>query len=106
MDRRAFLRLGAAVPVTLGAGIGPALSATSSPSSPSDPAALSATYPASAGWRIYEMTTEVHLPATSAPATEWLPMTAAHLGDYQRTVSNDWAAPGAQARAEIGRAHV
>lgn len=99
MDRRAFLRLGAAVPVTLGAGIGPALSATSSPSSTSDPDALSASYPASAGWRIYEMTTEVHLPATSAPATVWLPMTAAHLGDYQRTVSNDWAAPGAQARA-------
>ena len=96
MDRRAFLRLGAAVPVSIGAGVAPALSAPPSPSTPSE---LSDRYPASAGWRVYEMTTEVHLPAASAPATVWLPVTAPHLGDYQRTVSNEWVAPGAQARA-------
>jgi len=91
MDRRAFLRLGAAVPVSIGAGFGPAHSATSA--HPSDP------YPSSAGWRVYELTTEVHLPAASAPATVWLPVTAPQLGDYQRTVSSEWIAPGARARA-------
>lgn len=92
MDRRAFLRLGAAVPVSIGAaGISPAFAATTSPTS-SDP------YPASAGWRVYEMTTEIQLPATSAPATVWVPLTARNLGDYQRTVSTEWQAPGAQAR--------
>ncbi|SDP10339.1 Transglutaminase-like enzyme, putative cysteine protease [Ralstonia sp. 25mfcol4.1] len=94
MDRRAFLRLGAAVPVSIGAGVGPAFSAPSSaPSSPADP------YPASAGWRVYELTTEVHLPAAAAPATVWLPVPAPNLGDYQHTVSNEWIAPGARARA-------
>lgn len=95
MDRRAFLRLGAAVPVSIGAtGIAPAFSATASPDA----------FPASAGWRVYELTTEVNLPAASAPATVWLPLTASQLGDYQRTVSNDWITPGAQARvARAGR---
>lgn len=92
MDRRAFLRLGAAVPVSIGAGAGPAFSAPPSPSA-ADP------YPASAGWRVYALTTEVHLPAAAAPATVWLPVTAPHLGDYQRTISSDWVAPGARARA-------
>lgn len=93
MDRRAFLRLGAAVPVSIGAGVSPAFCASSTPSSSADP------YPASAGWRVYELTTEVHLPAAAAPATVWLPVAAPHLGDYQRTVSNEWIAPGAQTRA-------
>ncbi|PLP98250.1 transglutaminase-like domain-containing protein [Cupriavidus pauculus] len=95
MDRRAFLRLGAAVPVSISAGISPAFSATpsSASSTPADP------YPATAGWRVYELTTEVQLPAAAAPATVWLPVTAPHLGDYQRTVSNEWIAPGARARA-------
>ena len=70
-------------------GIAPAFSATSS---------ASAT-PASEGWRVYEMTTEVTLPAASAPAKVWVPLTARHLGDYQRTLSNDWIAPGAQTAA-------
>ena len=90
MDRRTFLRLGAAVPVSVGAsGIAPAFAATA----PAD------AVPASAGWRVYEITTQVTLPATSAPATVWLPITAPHLGDYQRTLTNDWRAPGAQANA-------
>ncbi|MBU66063.1 MAG: transglutaminase [Cupriavidus sp.] len=90
MDRRAFLRLGAAVPVSIGAGgIAPAFSTTPSAE------AISATD----GWRTYELTTEVMLPASSAPATVWLPLTAPHLGDYQRTLSTDWQAPGANARA-------
>ena len=90
MDRRAFLRLGAAVPVSFGAaGIAPAFSATESPDAT----------PASAGWRVYEMTTEVNLPAASAPARVWIPVTAQRLGDYQRTLSNEWHAPGAQASA-------
>ncbi|RZT28998.1 transglutaminase-like domain-containing protein [Cupriavidus agavae] len=90
MDRRNFLRLGAAVPVSIGAaGIAPAFSATAAQDSVS----------ASDGWRVYEMTTEVVLPGSAGPATVWLPVTARSLGDYQRTLSSEWIAPGAQARA-------
>lgn len=102
MDRRAFLRLGAAVPVAVGAsGIGPAFAATDSTDSVTSPASTPLSpdaFPASAGWRVYEITTRVELPATSAPASVWLPLTAAHLDDYQHTVSNDWRAAGARSR--------
>ncbi|AZG16007.1 transglutaminase-like domain-containing protein [Cupriavidus pauculus] len=95
MDRRAFLRLGAAIPATLGAtGIAPAFAATSTPAATATPDA----FPATAGWRVYELTTDIQLPAASAPATVWVPMTAGQLGDYQRTVSNEWLAPGGRVR--------
>lgn len=101
MDRRDFLRLGAAVPVAVGAaGIGPAIAAAASTS----PASADR-FPASAGWRVYEITTDVQLPAAAAPATVWLPVTAPRLGDYQRTVSSEWVAPGAQARAARAGRH-
>ncbi|MEN7530588.1 transglutaminase family protein [Cupriavidus sp. DL-D2] len=89
MDRRNFLRLGAAIPVSIGAGgMAPAFSATASKDAT----------PASEGWRVYEMTTEVMLPESPGAATVWLPVTAARLGDYQRTLSSEWIAPGGQAR--------
>lgn len=94
MDRRAFMRLGAAVPVSLGAaGIAPALAATSTSS-----AVPSAVAPA-AGWRVYQMTTDIRLPAAAAPAQVWVPLAAPHIGAYQRTLSSEWHAPGGQARA-------
>ncbi len=93
MDRRSFLRLGAAAPVCLGAS-GAAVLARAQ--TQSEDALLAAQ-----GWRVYEVTTELSLPPAAAPASAWLPMTAARLGDYQRTLSSRWEAADAQARTAL-----
>ncbi|MGO4331471.1 transglutaminase-like domain-containing protein [Cupriavidus sp. 2TAF22] len=87
MDRRSFLKAGAAAPVLAStAGLARA------------GAQGAEALPAAEGWRIYEVTTEVTLPAAAAPASVWVPMTAARIDDYQRTLSTTWSAPGAMAR--------
>lgn len=101
MDRRAFLRLGAALPVSVGAaGILPAHAATPpSASSGALPGVRAGDVQSASGWRVYEMTTEVTLPPSAAPARIWLPVTAQQVGDYQRTLATEWNAPGALTRA-------
>ncbi|REE93420.1 transglutaminase-like putative cysteine protease [Cupriavidus plantarum] len=97
MDRRNFLRLGAALPVSGMAGILPAHAAQSA--SGSLPGASAKDIQSASGWRVYEMTTEVTLPPAAAPARVWLPVTAQQVGDYQRTLATEWNAPGAHTRA-------
>lgn len=94
MDRRSFLKAGAAAPVLAGAAGIPGLARAGAPGAEALPAAE--------GWRVYEVTTEVTLPPAAAPASVWVPITAGRIGDYQRTLSTTWAAPGA--RAEDARA--
>ncbi len=99
MDRRDFLRLGAALPVSVGAaGILPAHAANPT-SSGTLPGARASDIENASGWRVYEMTTEVTLPPAAAPARVWLPVTAQQVGDYQRTLATAWNAPGARTRA-------
>lgn len=99
MDRRDFLRLGAALPVSVGAaGILPAHAANPT-SSGTLPGARATDIQSASGWRVYEMTTEVTLPPAAAPARVWLPVTAQQVGDYQRTLATEWNAPGARTRA-------
>jgi transglutaminase-like putative cysteine protease len=94
MDRRSFIRLGTAAPVIVGTS-GVAGLAFAGPSAvPDAMPALSA----AEGWRVYEVTTEVSLPAGSAPANIWLPITASRIGDYQRTLSTTFDTPNGQAR--------
>ena len=91
MDRRSFIRFGALAPVLGSSGLtGLAHAATQ--------AAAESLSPAD-GWRVYEIRTEVALPASAAPAKVWLPVTASRIGDYQRTLSTTWDAPQATARA-------
>jgi transglutaminase-like putative cysteine protease len=92
MDRRLFLQLGAWSAASAGG-----LTGVSAIARAATPADLSA-FPASQGWRVYQVSTTVSLPVAEAPARVWLPMTTPRIGDYQRTLSTQWQADGADAR--------
>jgi transglutaminase-like putative cysteine protease len=103
MDRRVFLQLGAwsaASASDLAGFTGTARAAeeaAATATAGAGTAADLAAYPVSQGWRVYEISTTVTLPVAEAPARVWLPVTAPRIGDYQRTLSTEWRADGAQA---------
>ncbi|HTJ94845.1 MAG TPA: transglutaminase-like domain-containing protein [Pararobbsia sp.] len=90
MDRRSFVQWGAAALAYAGGGLALRAGAETLPGAEQTPA--------SEGWKIYEVTTTVSLPAGAAPARVWLPVTAVEIGDYQRTLSTRFDAPGGIAR--------
>ncbi len=82
MQRRSFLKNAAVVPMAMSLGwIG---------------AARAGSVPSEAGWRRYEMTTDVELPASEGPATLWLPV-AQSAGGYQKSLGIDWNTSAPQA---------
>ena len=64
------------------------------------PAALAALPPTTAEWRRYEVTTAVDLSEKTAQSKVWIPVPAAELPGYQRTLDLSFNAPGA-ARAGL-----
>lgn len=91
MDRRAFVHWGAAALAYISSG-GLIRAAWAESMTGSDRVS------ADQGWKIYEVTTSVSLPASEAPARVWLPVTADTIGNYQRTLSTRFDAHGAEAR--------
>lgn len=93
MQRRRFLSLGAfALPASvLSTSLLPANALASPSRTPSADAAD--------GWRTFELTTQVDLPAGTGrgPANVWLPVAASPSGSYQRALGTRWEAPGATA---------
>ncbi|WP_353193558.1 transglutaminase domain-containing protein [Pandoraea pnomenusa] len=55
------------------------------------------------GWRTFELTTQVDLPAGNAPAQVWLPVAASPGGSYQQALGTRWEAPGAKAELRTVR---
>lgn len=55
-----------------------------------------------AGWRNFEITTTVDLSEKTAQSKVWIPVPAAELPGYQRTVDVSFNAPGAT-KAELYR---
>ncbi|ODP30936.1 transglutaminase-like domain-containing protein [Pandoraea sp. ISTKB] len=96
MQRRRFLSLGAyALPASL----------LSSSLVPAAARAASTTPAPSAadGWRTFELTTQVELPAGSGPANVWLPVATSPSGAYQTALGTHWEAPGAKAELRMVR---
>ena len=82
MLRRNLLKTAAAMPVAMGmARMGTARAATALPD---------------AGWRRYEVITDVALPASEGPAELWLPV-AQSAGGYQKSLAVEWTTDAAQA---------
>ncbi|VVE45037.1 transglutaminase [Pandoraea commovens] len=97
MQRRRFLSLGAyALPASfLSTSLLPgyAHAAKSSTQAPS----------AADGWRTFELTTQVDLPAGNGPANVWLPVATSPSGAYQHALGTRWDAPGAKAELRMVR---
>lgn len=100
MQRRRFLSLGAcALPASLLTSSLLPVQAHASPraASPHD---------AADGWRTFELTTLVDLPAAAAgggPARVWLPVATSPGGGYQQALGTRWEAPGAKAELRMVR---
>ena len=94
MQRRRFLSLGAcALPASLLTSSLLPVQAHASPRAAS-------THDAADGWRTFELTTQVDLPAAagSGPARVWLPVATSPGGGYQQALGTRWEAPGAKAK--------
>ncbi|AJP58243.1 transglutaminase [Pandoraea vervacti] len=103
MQRRRFLSLGA----SLGACALPAsvLSTSLLPGAAraaSSAAGVATPNPAD-GWRTFELTTQVDLPAGNGPANVWLPVAMTPSGAYQTALGAHWEAPGARADLRMVR---
>ncbi|MBN4667832.1 transglutaminase domain-containing protein [Pandoraea nosoerga] len=97
MQRRRFLSLGAcALPVSF---LSTSLVTGGAHAAPARAAAPSA----AEGWRTFELTTQVDLPATNAPANVWLPVATTPSGGYQQALGARWEAPGANAEVRTVR---
>ncbi|VVD84788.1 transglutaminase-like domain-containing protein [Pandoraea anhela] len=99
MQRRRFLSLGAyALPATV-------LSTSLIPAAARAASGASATPAPDAadGWRTFELTTQVDLPAGSGPANVWLPVATTPSGAYQTALGAHWEAPGAKAELRMVR---
>ncbi|VVE34411.1 transglutaminase-like domain-containing protein [Pandoraea soli] len=91
MQRRRFLSLGAcALPASV---LSTSLVSAAAQAAPTDSPSPS---PAD-GWRTFELTTRVDLPAARGPANVWLPVAISPSGTYQHALGTRWEAPGAVA---------
>ncbi|AJC19424.1 transglutaminase-like domain-containing protein [Pandoraea pulmonicola] len=98
MQRRRFLSLGAcALPASL-------LSTSLVTRGAQAASSHAATPSAADGWRTFELTTEVDLPATNGAANVWLPVVSTPSATYQQALGTRWEAPGAQAELRTVRA--
>lgn len=94
MQRRRFLSLAAStVPAAM---LPAALVSGRADAATSQPAATN-TPNAADGWRTFELTTQVDLPASAGPANVWLPVAISPSATYQQALGTRWEAPGAQA---------
>lgn len=82
MQRRSFLRNAAIAPMAMSLG--------------GIAAARAGSVPSEAGWRRYEITTDIDMPASGGPATLWLPV-AQSAGSYQKSLGIDWNSSAPQA---------
>ncbi|MCI3205465.1 MULTISPECIES: transglutaminase domain-containing protein [Pandoraea] len=100
MQRRRFLSLGAyALPASL---LSSSLMPAAAHAASTNPAATAAPSAAD-GWRTFELTTQVELPAASGPANVWLPVATSPSGAYQLALGTHWEAPGAKAELRMVR---
>ncbi|AKM29522.1 transglutaminase [Pandoraea faecigallinarum] len=106
MQRRRFLSLSA----SLGACALPVCASSTSliPTvAHAAPASAISTVPATPnaadGWRTFELTTQVDLPAGNGPANVWLPVATTPSGAYQTALGTHWDAPGARAELRMVR---
>jgi transglutaminase-like putative cysteine protease len=86
MERREFLRNGAAVTVAAALGGRPRIARASSGSD-------------GARWRTFEVVTRVEVANPTAPTRVWLPMPLAVDTDYQKSLGQSWTGNAAVARA-------
>ncbi|VVE30110.1 transglutaminase [Pandoraea aquatica] len=97
MQRRRFLSLGAyALPASL-------LSTSLLPGYAHAAKSSGQTPSAADGWRTFELTTQVDLPAGNGPANVWLPVATSPSGAYQHALATHWDAPGAKAELRMVR---
>ncbi|VVE25418.1 transglutaminase [Pandoraea communis] len=103
MQRRRFLSLGAcALPASV---LSTSLLSAHAQAAPSRTPAGTPSAGPGEGWRTFELTTQVDLPAGNGngPANVWLPVAASPSGGYQRALGARWEAPGANAKLRTVR---
>jgi transglutaminase-like putative cysteine protease len=90
MNRRGFIKAGAALPV--------AAAASGVPGIMRDAWAQHKPFaPQSGQWRTFEITTQVEILKPAGATRVWLPVPAVNT-DYQKSLDSKWTAPGGQAR--------
>ena len=87
MDRREFIKLGTALPLTAAAG---ALGGMGNAWGQQKPFA-----PQPGQWRTYEVTTRVEILKPAGVTKVWLPLPSIN-SEYQKSLDSKWVAPGAQ----------
>lgn len=82
MDRRHFLKSGAALPTAIAVSTLPRLAFADTAS----------------GWRVFEVTTSVEVLKPQGTTRVWLPVPLVSDTDYQKTLGNSWTAEGGSVR--------